>query len=287
VWTSAAAVHELTVDSSASTLEIAPSSFDGLDFVPAEPQASDSLRTRVSGTIRLEIADNAARLLPGSELIVENNGDWHPGPFTYDPANPRAFNTNAGPANFAYRYLVPFEFSVAVRQLRFHLSSDAPVPYTDRAFPSAGVVVTIPEGYGDLTLGNPPQSNLATYPPTTTTGAGDAVLAESAGGVALTLPMHFEWQLVGPVTIRTVYDAVVIARSGAAPPPELSLEPLPDGHVRISWPSTAAGFGLMTATDLSAGRWSLVGAVPVTEAGRQIVTLAPAGSAQFFQLRQP
>ncbi|MCW5559453.1 MAG: hypothetical protein KIT22_16690 [Verrucomicrobiae bacterium] len=284
-WTAPAAIYDLAVDAAESPVEIAPSSFDGLDFVPAEPQGSNSLRTRFSGTIRLEITNNTARLLSGSELILENNGDWQPGPFTYDPSNPRAFNTNTGPANYAYRYVVPFEFFVAVRHLRFNLSSEQAAPYTGQTFPSAGTVVTIPEGYGDLTLGNPPQSNLATYPSTITTGAGDAVLAESAGAVTLTLPLHFEWQLAGAVTIHTVYDGVVVARAGAAPLPELSLEPLPDGKIKLSWPSAVTGYALATAADLSAGVWTPVGALPVTEADRQAVTLAPAGSPQFFRLQ--
>jgi hypothetical protein len=279
-------IYELSVDPAQSPMVVSPSSFDGLEFVPAEPQATNSLQTRFSGTIRLEITNNTAQVLPGSELIVENNGDWYPGPFTYNPSNPREFNTNTGPANFAYHYLVPLDIHVAVRQLRFNLVHPQPVPCTNQVFASAGVTVTIPVGFGDLTMGNPPQSNLATYPPTNTTGTNNAALTESGGTVTLTVPVQFEWQLISAITIKTVYEGVVVARTGGVTLPELTLERLTDGNLKVSWPASTTGFNLTANTNLAANTWSPVGATPVLETDRFTVTLSPTNSQQYFRLQQ-
>ncbi len=286
-FTARATVYELTVNPAASSLEVAPSSFDGLEFVAAEMQATNSLQTTFTGTIRLEITNGTAQLLPGSELIVANNGDWYPGPFTYNPSNPREFNTNTGPANYAYRYVVPLDIHVAVRQLRFTPAHNQPVPFADQSFASAGVTMTIPVGYGDLTMGNPPQSNLATYPPTNTTSTNTAVLTDAGGAVTLTLPLQFEWQLISAITIKTVYEGVVVAQSGTVPLPELKMERLANGEVKVSWLAAVTGFNLTTTSNLAANLWSPVNLAPVLEVDRLTVTLAATNQQQYFRLQQP
>jgi hypothetical protein len=149
------------------------------------------------------------------------------------------------------------------------------------------VTVTIPTGYGDLTLGNPPQSNLATYPPTNTTGTNNAGLTDSGGAVTLMLPLEFEWQLVSAITIRTVYRGLVVAQSGPAAVPELAIERTANGEVKIGWPSSAPGFNLTTTTNLATHQWSPVSVAPVLGGGRLTVTLAATNQQQYFRLQQP
>lgn len=285
-------VYELTVVPAESLLEMAPSHFDGFEFVPAEPQATNSLRARLTGTVRLEVTNNTAQLLAGTELSAENSGDWYPGVFTYNPNSPRSFNTNTDPANFGYIYTNVFssgqtDISVAIRNMRFSLAHAEAVEFIGSSFVSAGAVAQYTAGTADLDMGNPPQSVLTYFPTGITVGETNiAQLVEAGGSVTLTLPVHFVITLVGPVLTQTEHTAVIVARSGMIPQPELAIA-LITGGIELSWPQASTGFGLTTSTNLSATVWSPVAATPVVESGRWRVTVAPVADQHYFRLEHP
>lgn len=285
-------VYELTVVSSESFLELAPSHFDGIEFVPAEPQATNSLRASLTGTVRLEVTNNTAQLLPGTELGANNSGDWYPGFFTYNPNSPRSYNTNTDPANFGYVYTNVFSsgqtnISVAIRNLRFSLTQAEVVEFVGSSFVSTGAVAKYIAGTGDLDMGNPPQSELIYFPPGTTVGDTNiAQLVTSGGSVTLTLPVQFAITLFGPVLTQTKHTAVIVARSGIVPQPELAIASV-SGSIELSWPEAITGFGLTTCTNLSANVWSPVAATPMVESGRWRVRVTPAVGQQYFRLTRP
>ncbi len=72
---------------------------------------------------------------------------------------------------------------------------------------------------------------------------------------------------------------------GEAPiTPELSIE-LVGSNIRISWPTSAAGFTLKSTTSLSPAVWNDAGGTLTVEGDQNVVTL-PATGTQFFRLEQ-
>jgi hypothetical protein len=57
------------------------------------------------------------------------------------------------------------------------------------------------------------------------------------------------------------------------------------GGIEVSWPASAAGTLESTST-LAAPNWQSVTAQPLVSGERKVVTITPAGTAQFFRLRQ-
>jgi hypothetical protein len=64
--------------------------------------------------------------------------------------------------------------------------------------------------------------------------------------------------------------------------PELTIAAT-GGNIRISWPSTAVGYGLQISPTLAPSAWTFATPI-VTLAGERSFTTAPAGEARFFRL---
>lgn len=66
--------------------------------------------------------------------------------------------------------------------------------------------------------------------------------------------------------------------------PMLQVWPEP-GRLRLSWPSTADGYGLVTRSSLTLGSWEAVTNTPSANGARQEVLLPAANPCQFFRLQ--
>ncbi len=70
------------------------------------------------------------------------------------------------------------------------------------------------------------------------------------------------------------------------PPPVIDfVEPSP-GIVRLSWPSDASGYSLVSSSILQATQWSPVTEIPVLEGGVYTVELSATGPARYFRLQK-
>jgi hypothetical protein len=65
----------------------------------------------------------------------------------------------------------------------------------------------------------------------------------------------------------------------------LDIQRLANGNVRLSWPTSAAGFVVQTTTALP-GDWEDSNATVTTEGDRSVVLIAPTDSARYFRLLQ-
>src|SRR5258708_3330365 len=77
----------------------------------------------------------------------------------------------------------------------------------------------------------------------------------------------------------------ILAKPLAAPPP-LSIEELPTGQIRLSWPADAVGLSLEQADSLSApAAWLVANATPAKVGARFAVTVQAENKTRFYRLR--
>ena len=96
-------------------------------------------------------------------------------------------------------------------------------------------------------------------------------------------------QIVFTYSLENGVEGLAIATPTGAPPterPRLEIERLDAAHVRLAWPTNAAGFELEAAAALPSGDWAAVTNSPVVEGGRLTVTLEIHAAPQFFRLRK-
>ncbi|MBN8245894.1 MAG: hypothetical protein J0L84_00460, partial [Verrucomicrobia bacterium] len=284
---SAPEILTLEVDAQRSHLELAPTVFDGIEFSPGQPQGAGALRAPVGGTIQIERSAAGVRFLTGSRLVVGNGGTWTPGRYVANPDNPREFNPTPAAASFGYRFTSPFEFLVAARDLVFAVISETVHPLAGASLSSSNLTVTIASGVGHLTLGNPPVSDLTTYPPTVSTDAGTGTLSEAAdGSVELTLPVAFAWEIEAGLLLRSAYTGVLVARTpgGAGEPPRLTAS-VSEAGLLLSWPAPGAGAAWrLESAETLGGVWSPVTAEAVIQDGTARVGRPVSEAGGWFRL---
>ncbi len=84
---------------------------------------------------------------------------------------------------------------------------------------------------------------------------------------------------------KIIDNNFVTAFVEAIPPPQLSARHLPDGHVEISWSSSAKGFFLQIKEDAEwPGTWAFLTSKPKLLRGRFVVNLPPSDQVQLFRL---
>lgn len=82
---------------------------------------------------------------------------------------------------------------------------------------------------------------------------------------------------------------VWVVRKLAAPSPGPTLSAtLAGSQLKLSWPATATGFDLQSATTLTnGGDWQDFLILPTEINGQKVVTITPTGPCGFFRLRRP
>lgn len=68
-------------------------------------------------------------------------------------------------------------------------------------------------------------------------------------------------------------------------PPQLQIANAADGTVRLTWPATAGGYGVETATSLAPADWTTLTNAPTLTADRYTLTSGVGDAARFFRLR--
>jgi hypothetical protein len=76
--------------------------------------------------------------------------------------------------------------------------------------------------------------------------------------------------------------AIGAVQSSGGPPLSITAS---SGNVIISWPAPSGGFTLQQTSDLGAGNWINVTAIPETVSGRRRITVTPAMGHQFYRLK--
>lgn len=142
-------------------------------------------------------------------------------------------------------------------------------PLEGASLSSSNLTVNIATGVGHLTLGNPPVSDLTTYPPTQSAEAGQGNLSEAANGVLeLTLPVVFAWEVEAGLLLRAAYSGVLVARSpgGAGVPPRLTASFAAAGP-EISWLAAGADNWRLETAETPGGPWTPVTTETVVQSG--------------------
>ncbi len=68
-------------------------------------------------------------------------------------------------------------------------------------------------------------------------------------------------------------------------PPQLQIASAAGGTVRLTWPATAGGYGVETATSLEPADWTALTNAPTLTADRYALTNGVGDAARFFRLR--
>ncbi|MBI2949841.1 MAG: hypothetical protein HYY23_19590, partial [Verrucomicrobia bacterium] len=58
----------------------------------------------------------------------------------------------------------------------------------------------------------------------------------------------------------------------------------PNRNVRLSWPTTAAGFRLEESSSLGLATWTTVASAPVVEGNDNVIRITPGAGARFYRL---
>ncbi len=116
----------------------------------------------------------------------------------------------------------------------------------------------------------------------------------------LTLPAG---EFVGDYTVKVDDEDRIYARSNqklycvdaagtlkwtftTTPPPQLAGS-RQGANIALSWSTNAAGFNLVSVTNLSSTNWTLVSPSPSVVNGQNFVTNSATGNAKFYRLRNP
>jgi hypothetical protein len=68
------------------------------------------------------------------------------------------------------------------------------------------------------------------------------------------------------------------------PPPLLSIQPIENTNVVLSWAASFTGFTLEASTNLASNVWSVVSPAPSVSGTNNVVTNAISGAARFYRL---
>jgi hypothetical protein len=71
------------------------------------------------------------------------------------------------------------------------------------------------------------------------------------------------------------------------PPPLLQAELMPEGAVKLSWPSLPAGYQLEACDRFTSTNWNLISISPVSTNGMNTVEFMPTLQRNFYRLRKP
>jgi hypothetical protein len=75
--------------------------------------------------------------------------------------------------------------------------------------------------------------------------------------------------------------------TGGSCEPVLHANNAPTGKVRLDWTTSAGGYLLESATNVSAPTWVGVTNAPVVNSGSYVVTNGASGTDKFYRLRKP
>jgi hypothetical protein len=103
-----------------------------------------------------------------------------------------------------------------------------------------------------------------------------SIPAEGNGG-----PIHSYYSATGVGTVQ-----VQALQPGSASRPSLSFA-RSGNQVIFSWPTNAAGFGLVSSLSLPASAWTPVPTTPLVVGSQFVITNTLAGPRQFFRLAHP
>ncbi len=87
------------------------------------------------------------------------------------------------------------------------------------------------------------------------------------------------------VEIFAIYDAGLSGKCREASPPHLDILTAGGNYYTVSWPETASGFQLESASVLP-GPWLNLGVTPTVVSNHFVVTIQATNAAQFFRLRR-
>lgn len=107
----------------------------------------------------------------------------------------------------------------------------------------------------------------------------EATIGQLATGPSATVTPSNRFQLESgfwtPITVQQTPGA-----------PELKIQLLPGGLVRLSWPIEATGFALEGCSDLALGQWEPVPLRPAQTATENAVTVQASGAMRCYRLKK-
>lgn len=226
---SQAAPLVFTVDASASSLSISPST--SLFGTPLEMQGqeAESLTTSYSGQIVADVTASTIQFLPTTVLVAGNSGNWAPGVdysgYPDDLEDPDGYVMTNYPANYGISTdLSPLGTVLgqngwsasAIRNLQISLSDTTSRPLVAGTFNEAGLATDFLSGTVYYASGGtPPVTDLANtvFPQNTVDVSGATGELITAGNLlTLTLPVDFNVTYnVNFLTLSTQYTGVIVA----------------------------------------------------------------------------
>lgn len=219
---SSAAPTLFTVDPAQSVLHINPKAAFGAIVIPLSMQGPGSWTANYSGSIAADVTATTIQILPATEIIAGNSGNWKPGdvyPTTGRAENDPVYLATAVAGNYGnvsdYTGLNgPAVSNSAIRDVKLRLADSAPKALSggdNATFSEAGIQPgfisgTVYYGYG---------SAMPTGPITNLAGLGVAVnpLVDAPGTGTLTKNGNL-MRLTIPVSFNTTYSLANVTYSG-------------------------------------------------------------------------
>lgn len=278
-----AEVRPFVIDSGASSLSLSGTALN----IGVQEQGEGSLTTTYSGSIIVDVSEDAVTFVGGSTITANNSGDWQPladGASGNAPANYGAY-ANAGFLGSGY---------AALRNLLFDLKSES-IPTLAGSFAADSLEFSFP----------PSAVSTADYSYTSVlgNGAGTEYLAgRSTNDVAavgnisvvgeelvLTIPVNYSLILTGEFDATFQVQGQLVARAPNVTPLQFAELQVSPGLLGFSIPTTPGRtYSILGSSDLTAPveEWSLVDQFVAdgASAARDVAVLL-AGQ-QFFILKE-
>ena len=112
-----------------------------------------------------------------------------------------------------------------------------------------------------------------------------STLSRSVQRLSATFRLESPWVRTDPSAVLAGEVSWTVERDQARPP--LLSAYWEAGEVVLAWPSSAAGYGLESASSTVSGEWRGVGGIPLLEGGQHRVRLPAEALQRYYRLRRP
>jgi hypothetical protein len=232
---------QYVVDPTRSSISITPQTLLIGSPLGSTPQGPGAWTASYSGVVEADLTGASIQLLPGTNLVAGNSGDWRPSD-DYSSYNPNDANEDDGyvntpaPANYGtFTDLTALggahsdrsESPSALREIQIRLTDNVAKPITGGEFDEAGMGVSFTSGlvyYG--AGGSPPVTDLVNTvsPDPTTDAPGTATLNVDGNIETLTLPVQFEvTYFINFLVSSTQYEGTIVATRVVPEPTTVAL----------------------------------------------------------------
>lgn len=206
-------VFSYTVDPGRSRLFVVTGSIEllGGENVPVQPLAAGGFSAALMGQINADVTANRIAFQETTRVIPIEHDLYLPGPI----ASPSTPAPGSYAIFFATQSVQGFDVSSVLRGLEFSWwdnFSNTLFGGVNKTFSVTGTLWSVMAGVADLSLGNPPQTDLTTVPPSPNFSLFDGVLSTAGQVETLTVPISYKMRIFSSFDIITLnFEGTVVA----------------------------------------------------------------------------